>query len=168
MKPIPDCPGYYASRAGTIYSTISMKVMKPWVQRGYEFLTLVVGGRRINRPVHQLVLETYVGFAPLGTESEHKNRQRSDNRLENLRYRTRGYNSHNAGKKSQYSGFRGVGFKKDKPRTKAWFAQLKYNGKYYRSKGHFATAEEAAREYDIIAIRIYGDDAFTNKSLGLI
>lgn len=34
--------------------------------------------------------------------------------------------------------------------------------------GYFETAEEAGRVYDAKMIELYGEDAITNKSLGLL
>lgn len=48
-----------------------------------------------NYSVHRLVLETFVGPCPEGYEADHRNRDRSDNRLSNLRYVTRAENQRN-------------------------------------------------------------------------
>lgn len=49
-----------------------------------------------TRLVHQLVLESFVGARPEGTESLHWNDIPSDNRLSNLRWGTRSENLHDA------------------------------------------------------------------------
>lgn len=49
-------------------------------------------GRGNSRPVHQLVLEAFVGPRPQGCEVLHVNHKPADNRLENLRYGTRSEN----------------------------------------------------------------------------
>ena len=49
-------------------------------------------GRGNSRPVHQLVLEVFVGPRPAGCEVLHLNHTPADNRLENLRYGTRSEN----------------------------------------------------------------------------
>lgn len=43
----------------------------------------------MNRQVHQLVLEAFVGLCPDGMECRHLNGVRDDNRLENLCWGTR-------------------------------------------------------------------------------
>lgn len=45
--------------------------------------------------VHHLVLETFVGMCPPGMQCDHINRNRTDNRLENLRWVTPKENSRN-------------------------------------------------------------------------
>lgn len=45
--------------------------------------------------VHTLVLETFVGACPPGFEADHRNRNRSDNRLSNLQYVSRSDNQRN-------------------------------------------------------------------------
>lgn len=46
-------------------------------------------GMYMNRQVHQLVLEAFVGPRPDGTEACHNNGTRTDNNLANLRWDTR-------------------------------------------------------------------------------
>lgn len=48
--------------------------------------------------VHKLVMETFVGICPAGYEIDHINRDRTDNRLDNLRYVTREENQRNTTK----------------------------------------------------------------------
>lgn len=50
--------------------------------------TTKVDGRAVNRSVHRLVLEAFVGPAPEGMEGCHNNGDPWDNRLENLRWDT--------------------------------------------------------------------------------
>ena len=54
---------------------------------------LTIDGRSKTRTVHQLVLEAFVGLRPENTETCHGNGDRSDNRLQNLRWDTRKANS---------------------------------------------------------------------------
>lgn len=55
---------------------------------GYPQITLHKSGHLRNRPIHQLVLEAFVGPRPRGTCCCHNNGIRHDNRLENLRWDT--------------------------------------------------------------------------------
>ena len=57
---------------------------------GYPVVVLTEGDRKSLRLVHTLVLEAFVGPRQKGTEAEHINRDRADNRLENLRWVPRG------------------------------------------------------------------------------
>lgn len=63
--------------------------MSPSTSDGYRLLTLCAGGKRTNRPVHQLVVLAFIGPRPEGMEVRHLNGIRSDNRLENLMYGTK-------------------------------------------------------------------------------
>ncbi len=75
-----------------------------------------------------------------GFEVDHINRDRLDNRRENLRVTVRAENGQNLPSQEGSSRFRGVAF--DKRRGK-WTAQVKVNGrKHYL--GGFDTEEEAA------------------------
>lgn len=60
---------------------------------GGDYLRVRIYGR--DYKVHRLVLETFVGKCPPGMQGDHINRNRTDNRLENLRWVTPAENNRN-------------------------------------------------------------------------
>ena len=96
-----DIPGwvglYQASSTGHIRSLDMTtnagrrkgRVLKPWVTVwGYEQVHLSRDGVRRARPVHQLVLEAFVGPRPEGHEACHSDAVRANNSIQNLRWDT--------------------------------------------------------------------------------
>lgn len=65
------------------------------------------------------------------------------------------------------SKFKGVSYAKDCNREKPYRAYAFVKGKKL-SFGYYSTPEEAARTYDTEIVRLCGDKAVTNKSLGLL
>lgn len=59
---------------------------------GYAQVVLFVAGARHRQSVHRLVLTTFVGQAPTGTEACHTDDDSLNNRLDNLRWDTRSAN----------------------------------------------------------------------------
>lgn len=117
--------------------------MKP---KGYM---VAVVDRKMYR-VHHLVWMYHHGhFVP---ELDHINRQRDDNRIENLRPCTHSQNLGNA--RARVHKYKGVTFCKA---TQKWRAQL--NGHL----GRFETMEEAALAYNAAAIEHFGEFANLNK-----
>lgn len=53
---------------------------------GYKRVNLYGGGKQTTRGVHQLVMMAFVGSPPKGMEVCHNDGDKSNNRLENLRY----------------------------------------------------------------------------------
>ena len=107
MKPIPGCPGYFATEDGRIwsaprYDAIGHQQGGRWLKplpnnkMGHCVVHLYVGGRRATRAIHRLVLETFVGPCPAGMEACHNNGDPTDNRLENLRWDTHSNNAKDA------------------------------------------------------------------------
>ena len=57
------------------------------------YLVVQINGKRYL--VHRLVLEAFVGPCPVGFECDHKDRNRSNNHIENLRWASSSENSRN-------------------------------------------------------------------------
>lgn len=102
--------------------------------------------------LHRLILHP-----PEGLFVDHINGVRLDNRRCNLRICTRQQNNTNKRKRSNLSGYTGVG-KKESGR---WSARIRVcnQGIYL---GTYETKEEAAREYDRAALLYFGEFAKTN------
>lgn len=92
MKPIPSTGGVYAADTnGGIWR--NGRKLKPWAQRnGYLNVAVSLGGKKVNKRVHRLVAEAFLGDAPDGMDVCHLNHNRVDNRPTNLEYGTRRQN----------------------------------------------------------------------------
>lgn len=138
--------------------------------RGFNWALRVQGtsryaiGHRNNRTVfmHRLILRP-----PAGLLTDHRNRNGLNNRRINLRACTPADNARNTSLPvTNTSGFKGV-YAAAPRYTKRWTAGIRVNRKT-NWLGYFASAEEAAVAYDAAAIRLHGEFAATNRSLGLL
>jgi len=103
-KAIPGCRGYEVSNFGRVksldryipYSGCTGKGYRLWKGRILSpregslrspYKTVYVG-RKGNERIHTLVMQTFIGPRPKGMQVCHNNRNKFDNRLENLRYDT--------------------------------------------------------------------------------
>lgn len=108
--------------------------------QGYASRTGYKNGRFIKILMHRLIMEPI----PEGLEVDHINRNRLDNRRENLRVVTHAVNQRNSGMASNNtSGYRGVCWDKSK---RKWKAATKHDGRHVMI-GRFATAEDAHKAY---------------------
>lgn len=81
------------------------KLLKPAIRdNGYAVVNL---GRGHHRRVHHIVMDAFVGVRQEGYEVDHINRNRADNRLENLQYLTIGEN-HAQGSESKRKPIRQI------------------------------------------------------------
>ena len=71
------------------------KVLKPQrLKNGYSevYISLGTATNKKHRTVHSLVAQTFLGEKPIGHDVMHLNGDRSDNRVENLKYGSRSDN----------------------------------------------------------------------------
>ena len=99
--------------------------------------------------MHRLIMN-----AKKGQEIDHVNRDKLDNRRDNLKLCTHKDNMKNVVWKSGSSGYRGVTYVKLQRR---WRAYTQIDGKQI-SFGYYATAIEAARGYDRHMLRLFGSE----------
>jgi hypothetical protein len=106
-RQIPGFPAYRVGTDGSVWTcrrkggndrsaerlTAVWRPMKLHAHGGYLRVNLVRDGKHYSRPAHCLVLEAFVGPCPLGMEACHfPDTERSNNRLDNLRWDTRSEN----------------------------------------------------------------------------
>lgn len=108
--------------------TCKEKMLKPGKnKRGYCSVVLSINSIEKTFKVHQLVAMAFLGHKPCGMELvvDHKNNNKSDNRLENLQIIT---NRENCSKdvKNKTSKYTGVNWRND---TKKWTARITINKK---------------------------------------
>lgn len=142
-RPIPGWESLYeVSSQGRVRGLRRGKVLKARLDAyGYVIFELHPGRPRkpITTKVHRVVALAFHGPAPeRKPEVDHKNRNRADNRVENLRWSSVADNRVAAVCKSQSGAF-GVRYRKDKRR---WQAYATVDGRF-KSLGQFATADEA-------------------------
>lgn len=98
-----------------------------------------------------------------GMQVDHRNGNTLDNTRDNLRICTVAQNNANRGPlPSNSSGFKGVSVKRSHhPKGRPFEARITHNNKSI-TIGYFSTAEQAARAYDTIALRLQGEFAWVN------
>lgn len=104
--------------------------------------------------LHRLVWKLHKNTEP--EEIDHKNNNRNDSRIENLREASPKKNRQNMSKpKNNTSGLKGAYFRKYDQR---WFSRIGNNGKSI-FLGYFSSAEEAHLAYQKAAENLYGEFA---------
>lgn len=90
-RPIPGFPGYMAGMDGVIYSTMRGRLKRLATHcnpAGYTMVGMRRQGRPVQRPVHILILETFIGPRPHGMLACHNDDNKQNNALANLRWDT--------------------------------------------------------------------------------
>lgn len=120
----------------------------------HGYIYIKIDGRSYK--AHRLAWFYVYGVWPKGP-LDHKDRDRANNRIKNLRPASRFQNCANRSKnKSILSGYKGVRRMKNR-----WNARIQVRGKTY-SLGCFDAPEEAARAYDDAAVKHHGLFACVN------
>ena len=86
IKDIKGFEGFYQiDDKGNVYSLHNDIVLENTINRdGYCVVTLHKNGRRCQKKVHQLVADTFIPNEENKTDVHHLNRDKKDNRVENL------------------------------------------------------------------------------------
>ncbi len=94
-KEIPGYEGQYAIRRdGVIWSYKRKRALIPHKDSyGYYRVSLCVGGKQKSRTIHRLLMLTYTNKPADKTEINHINGIKTDNRIENLEWVTKGENT---------------------------------------------------------------------------
>lgn len=114
---------------------------------------------RENNHVIMVHMHREIVQCPEGKYVDHINGNGLDNRKENLRICNKAENGRNRPKQiNNSSGYKGVGWDKEKSR---WRAQIMVNQKN-KFIGRYDTKEDAAKAYDQEAKRLFGEFAYLN------
>jgi len=139
MRTIPEYPDYKINIDGQIFNKDG-KEMKTVVHKsGYKRLQLSKNKKAKTLLVHRLVAQAFLPNFYGKSQVDHKNRNRSDNRLINLHWVTHQENQQNRSiAKNNTSGHKYVSYHKSRKR---WRFQKTINKKLYTK--YFKTIEEA-------------------------
>ena len=98
VKQIPDFPHYFASNFGRILSLKSGRALTAQIQpNGYMKVDLKEGGKHYRKYVHRLVCAAFFGKSKLVVN--HKDKDKTNNSLENLEYVTQSENVKHSAKR---------------------------------------------------------------------
>jgi len=93
-KYIEFIKGYGVNRKGDIYSFKSKKLLKTEISNaGYERAHISVNGKSMHVSVHRIVTKTFIENPNGYNLVNHKNEEKTDNRLENLEWCNYKYNN---------------------------------------------------------------------------
>jgi len=131
-----------------------------WRITNYGYVVTGNPKRGTFRFLHHLV----VGRT-LGLDADHRDRNKLNNRRNNLRIATRSQNEANKGlRRDSTTKLKGVSFFK---RDGTFRAQIGFDGRKMHI-GYFDTPKQAAIAYDAEATKLFGEFALTNSSLNTI
>ena len=115
-----------------------------------------------NTKDKKLRLHRFILNPPKTILIDHINRDKLDNRKENLRFATKQQNGMNSGKKRKFTSsiYKGVQLDKravQKNYPSIWVARLAN-----KHLGHYQTEKDAAKAYDLKAKELFGEFAYLN------
>ena len=132
--------------------TLVMGLSPKWYLDKDGYAVCTVKGKQYK--MHKVIGEAH----GLKGQIDHQNQQPADNQWRNLREANHRQNQANRGPPSNNtSGFKGVRWCKH---ANKWQMRIGNGGDC--DFAYYETAEEAARAYDRVALKLYGEFAFTN------
>lgn len=163
MKEIEGYNGRYSiTKTGEVFSHRRKAFVKTHIDlRGYVALQLFIDGVKKNERIHRLLAETFIPNENNYKIVDHINRNKLDNRIENLRWVTETISCVNQSKMQRKGGctskHRGVSYDRYK-----WVAYIRA-GKNRIYLGRFDKEEDAALAYNTCAKLLWGDYSVLNS-----
>jgi hypothetical protein len=148
---IHDFPNYLIFDDGKVFSKYKNDYMTHRINKaGYHHISLSNNGKEKNFYIHRLVAIHYLPNPNNLPEIDHINRDKSDNRVQNLRWSSKIENAQNKGMfKNNKTGHKGITFVNS---TNRWKYQKNYRG--YSKQRSFKTKTEALCYKYIILLKI--------------
>lgn len=157
-KEIEDYPNYEVSNQGRIKSKNGLIRNPSTTKTGYKIIFLCKEGTQKCFGVHRLVAKAFIPNPLEKPTVDHKDRNKANNWVENLRWATRLEQSANFPKrKTDYelgSMYRGVSWAESNQKYRA---RLEVNGKNKIYPCFFNTELEAGRAYHKKSKELYGE-----------
>lgn len=143
----------YCPATGVIVGLGSGRQVGRISTNGYLVVAVKSNGKTLSLLGHRLAWQLFYGTEP-ASNIDHRNRDKLDNRIDNLRLCNQTENQGNyAMRSNNSSGYRGVYWSKHHNK---WVAQLRLNGKTKRIGG-YSTPEEASAAYMAAASKAFGE-----------
>ena len=154
-KIIKGFENYSVSNFGNIKNNKTNRVLKPGItNQGYYYVILYKDGKTYTKKIHKLVGETFIANPHNKQCVDHKNNNKLDNNVSNLRFCTQQENCMNSKLSSKNSSnYKGISFSKLFNR---WNAYIKINGKM-KNLGYFKNIEDAVNARVEKAQELFGE-----------
>lgn len=141
---------YSVSNLGNVRNDKKGLILTPYDRKGYR--TVKIEGRIVK--VHRLVATDFIDNPEMKDNVDHINNNKTDNRVENLRFATTSENNSNKSmRKDNRSGHKGVYWVESR---KLWRTQVKFECKTYNI-GYFDNLADAVNARVRKATELYGE-----------
>ena len=128
---------YLIYEDGRVFSKYKNKFLNPSINScGYYRIDLLENGKRKTFKIHRLIAFHFIPNPENKSEIDHINRDRTDNRIENLRWVSHSENQQNQGiKKNNKTGIKNIFYDKSRDR---WIFKKRINNnttwKWFKTK----------------------------------
>ena len=144
---------YQVSWWGRVTNTNTGRILKPGTSGpGYQFVMLSKNGKGKIHYIHKLVAREWVPNPEEKKCVDHRDGDRTNNHLENLRYATHSENNRHRSKRANTtSPYYGVSWQKEAGK---WRAQIQI-GEKRKNLGCFTSEKQAAEVFNTAAAEFY-------------